>query len=202
MTDTSSPVPADQTVSLDAVETVEAGPLTASMSAIATANANSISATGSAIATARTTSLTTTASAVGLIQAEGDATVSLSAVPLMVTRGNAEFRQAYASAFIAGSDVSITQGGAPLIVGKSITVDTGGGGALIAGEAKVSNGWVGVLLAKDAQLSDDTRVIVTTKMALIVAAALLGGFGLVAVGLYFGAQRLSQWKPDLRLWRH
>jgi hypothetical protein len=86
-------------------------------------------------------------------------------------------------------------------MGKSVSIDSGGAMAMVAGDAKVSRGWIGVLLAKDAELSDDTRVMVTTKMALIIAAALLGGFGLIALGVYFGAQKLSQWKPDLRLWR-
>jgi len=200
MTDSTTPTPTERTVSLDAEQTVDAGPLTASMSAIATANAQSISATGSAIATARTNSLTTTASAVGLVQVDGDSTVSLSAVPLMVTRGNAEFRQAYASAFIAGGDVSVSQGGAPLIAGKTIEIEAGGGGVLLARKASISHGWVGVLLATDAQLSEDTKVVMTTRIALMIMAALLGGFGLVALALYLGARRLSEWKPDFRLW--
>jgi hypothetical protein len=195
-------MPTERTISLDAEENVDAGPMTASMSAIATANAQSISATGSAIATARTSSLTTTASAVGLAQVDGDSTVSLSAVPLMVTRGNAEFKQAYASAFIAGGDVSVSQGGAPLIAGKTVDIEMGGGGVLLAREARISHGWVGVLLSADAEISDDTKIVMTTRIAMILVAALLGGFGLVALGLYFGARRLSEWKPDFRLWKH
>lgn len=171
------------------------------LEAVATAEADTINVTASAIASARTQSLTTTGSAVGLAQVEGDAHISLSAVPLVVAKGDAEFRQAYASAFIASNEVSVTQGGAPLIMGRSVSVKTGGAGAIMAGEANVSHGWVGLLLAKDATIAEDSRVVFTTKAALIIAVALLGGFGLVAVGVYFGARRLSQWRPNISLWR-
>jgi len=200
MSDPTTPSPAESTLSRESTKSVDAGALTASMSAIGTANAQSISATGSAIATARTTTLTATGSALGLAQVDGDAEVSLSAVPFLVSRGDATFRQAYASAFIAGGDIAVSQGGAPLIVGKKVTIDSGGGAVLLAGKARVSRGWIGLLFAKDAEISDDSRVVLTTRGALIVAAALLGGFGLIAIGVYCGARKLARWKPDLRLW--
>lgn len=201
MSDSTVPVPASADVSLKAVNRLESTDITASLSVVGSANAESISATGCAIATARASSLGATGSAVGLVQTDGDATVSLSAVPLIVARGDAEFRQAYASAFIAGGSVAVSQGGSPLIMGKQVTVDSGGAVAMVASDASVSNGWIGVLLAKNADLSDDTRVVFTTRATLILAAAVLGGFGLVALAMVWGTHRLSQWKPDLRFWK-
>lgn len=147
-----------------------------------------------------TGTLNASTSAIGFARVDGDAQVRLSAVPLLVAKGDAEFRQAYASAFIAGGTVSVSQGGAPMIAGRSVSVERGAGVAVVAGEATVRRGLIGVLLAKDARLSEDSRVLLSTKAALIIALALLGGFGLVAAGLVLGAKRIAEWRPDLRLW--
>lgn len=171
------------------------------LTAVAAAEADTIHATASAIASARTHTLNTTGSAVGFAQVEGDARISLSAVPLVIAKGDADFKQAYASAFIASNEVSVTQGGAPLIMGRQVSVKSGGAVAVMAGQADISRGWVGLLLAKDATVAEDSRVVFTTKAALIIALALLGGFGLIAVGVYYGARRLAQSRPTISLWR-
>ncbi len=117
--------PADETVAGSARQVVDASSATVSMSAVNAVNADTVSAAASAIATAKTGSLDATGCAVGLAQVDGNATISLSAAPIVSAKGDATFRQAYASAFISGGDVSISQGGAPLIIGREITIDTG-----------------------------------------------------------------------------
>jgi hypothetical protein len=202
MTDLTDPTPLDpsEISEAPAPHPPAAGPMTASLSALSNVTAETVSATGSAIAAANTKTLSATASAVGMAQVEGDASVRFSTVPLLIAKGDAEFRQAYASAFLAAEHMSVSQGGAPLIVGRRLSVDTGGGVLLVAEKASVRRGWIGMLLAKDADISEDSRVLFTTRTALIIAVALLGGFGLVALGLYFGARRLSEWRPGLRVW--
>ena len=173
------------------------------MSAVNAVNADTVSAAASAIATAKTGSLDATGCAVGLAQVDGDANICLSAAPIVSAKGDATFRQAYASAFISGGDVSISQGGAPLIIGREITIDTGGAAALVASDVKVRRGWIGLLFARHADVSEDSRVLLDTKGALILAAVLLGGFGLVAVALYLSARRVSEWRPEWPAWmRH
>jgi hypothetical protein len=191
----SEDTPAGEVITRASRDTIDATSANISLSAVGTANADSISAAASAIATANTSALETTACAVGLAQVDGDATVSLSAIPIMSAKGSVTFRQAYASAFISGSDVSISQGGAPLIIGREISIDTGGGCAIVASEATVRHGWIGLLLARNVEVADDTRVFLDTRGSLILAVALLGGFGIIAVAIYLSAKRLAQWRP-------
>jgi len=201
MATTDLPIPgaeepsAEEVVARTARGTVEGPSVTASMCAIGTANTEKLSAAACAIATAKTENLEATASAVLLTQADGDVNISLSASPIVYAKGNATFRQAYASAFVSGGDVSISQGGAPVIVGREITIDSGGGAALIAGEATVRHGFIGLLFARNADVAEDTKVFLDTRGALILAAVLLGGFGIVAVAMYLGAKRISEWRP-------
>ena len=81
---------------------------------------------------------------------------SLSAAPIVSAKGDATFRQAYASAFISGGDVSISQGGARSSSAARITIDTGGGVAVVASEATVRRGWIGLLFARHADVSEDS----------------------------------------------
>jgi len=205
-TDLPLPVPendsAETVVARTSRETIDTSSAAVSMSAVGTVNTETLSAAASALGTVKAGSVDATGCAVGLAQVDGDVAVSLSAVPILSAKGGATFRQSYASAFISGGDVSISQGGAPLIVGREITVDTGGAAAIVAGDATIRHGWIGMLLARNADVSEDTRVFLDTRGALILAAALLSGFGIVALVLYLSAKRISEWRPQLPKWRH
>ena len=61
---------------------------------------------------------------------------------------------------------------------------------LVTGEADVKHSWVGIVIAPKATVSEDSRVIISTKAALIIAAAVLGGFGLVALAFALGMRRV------------
>jgi len=163
---------------------VEGGSLQANLSAIATAQTGTLEAVGSAI---------------GFVNASGDVSVTASAAPLVYSKGDVSVRQCYTSAVLAGSDMTISQAGAPIIVGKQLDVTQGGGVVLLSGEATVKNGFVGVLLSPKATVSDDSRVLVGTKGALIIAAALLGGFGIVALVMVLGVRRVMSWRPQISL---
>jgi len=194
--------PAPELLARTARAAVDASSVTSSMCAIGTAQADTFSAALSAIATAKTGSLEATGSAVLLTQADGDVNISLSAAPIVSAKGNATFRQAYASAFISGGDVSISQGGAPFIIGREIAIESGGAGAIVAGEVSVRRGWIGMLIARNSEVSEDSKVLLDTKGAMILAAALLGGFGIIAVALYLGAKRVSTWRPAMPAFHH
>lgn len=178
-----SPTSAEESAPHASVE-LEATALTANMSAIGTAHTTDLSATGTAI---------------GIASVDGDASVTMSAVPLLSAKGNATFRQSYASAFLAGDTIDVSQGGAPVMIAKHITIDHGAGCALVAGEAEVKSGWVGMVISGKTQIAEDAHVVITTKAALIIALALFGGFGLVAAALFFGAQRVAAWRPQVSL---
>lgn len=177
---------------------VEADIVQANLAAIGTATAEDLEANLSAVGYAKADSVTAIGSAIALANAEGDVDINTSAVPLVIAKGDAAFHQAYASAFIAGGTVDIRQAGAPIIVGKQLSVEQGGGVVMLASEADVHHGFVGLLVSPNATLSDDTRVLLSTKAALIVAAAILGGFGIVAVVMVLGVRRVMQWRPQIK----
>lgn len=153
-------------------------------------SAQSLQANLSAIVSAHTGTLEAVGSAIAFSNVGGDATITASASPLVYAKGDVSVRQSYTSAVLAGSNMHISQAGAPLIVGKQLDINQGGGVVLLSGEANVSNGFVGVLLSPKATVSDDSRVLLSTKAALIIAAALLGGFGLIAVVMVVGMKRM------------
>lgn len=151
----------------------------------------------SAIAAARTGSLDATGSAIGFANVSGDASLTASAAPIVYSKGDVSLRQCYTSAVIAASEMNVSQAGAPLIIGKKLDVRQGGAMVMLSGESTVSNGFVGVLLAPKATVAEDSRVLIGTKAALIIAAALLGGFGLVALVMVVGARQIVSWRRQL-----
>jgi hypothetical protein len=179
------------------VETVaDDGPVIAAHVA-GTLEAETLQANLSAIATAQTGSLEAVGSAVGFANVSGDATLTASASPIVYSKGNISVRQSYTSAVLAGGDMDITQAGAPLIIGKQLNVQQGGALVMLTGESTVTNGFVGVLLSPKATISEESRVLIGTKAALIIAAALLGGFGLVALVMVLGVRRVMTWRPQI-----
>ncbi len=166
--------------------TYDADDLQANLSAVAVANAGDLQANLSAVGVAKTEWLESIGSAIGVAFVNGDAEISTSATPLVITKGDTDFHQAYASAMIAGGTVRVHQGGSPLMVAKKLKVEQGGGVVMIAGKAKVKRSFIGVLLARDASLSEDTRVLVTGKGAALISAAVFGGLAMLALALLGG----------------
>ena len=162
-------------------------------------SATSLQASLSAVAHATAQDFEAVGSAVGFVTAGGDAVITASATPLVHAKGDIHIRQSYVSGVLAGGNMDISQAGAPVIIGKRISVEQGGGGVLLAGEAEVSNGFVGVLLSPKATISDDSKVLLSTQAALIIAAALFGGFALVAVAMVLGVRRAMSWRPSIHV---
>jgi len=161
--------------------TIDVMTMSASMTAIGSVNTEEFEATQSAIATAIV---------------EGDASVSASAIGSL-NAASAGVHQALAGVMVVDGDVSIDQGGAGVIVANSVGVEHGGVGTLIAGDATLARSWVGVMAARNATLSDDSRVIIDARAALIIGGLLFGGFGLVAVAVYMAGRRIADRMPHL-----
>lgn len=158
----------------------------ANLSAMGTVTAGSLSATGSMI---------------GAASVEGDTTITASVVPAVISRGDTTFQQSYASAVIVGggANTKIHQAAAPLIIGKTVDITQSGAAALVAGEADVARSWVGIVLAPRVSISEDSRVLISTKAALIIALALFGGMGLVALAITLGVRRVMSWRPTISI---
>ena len=191
---------ADAAPGSDVADASDAESLTPIASHVAgSLEAEKLQANLSAIVTAQTGSLEAVGSAVGFASVSGDASLTASAAPIVYAKGDISVRQCYTSAVLAGGDMDISQAGAPLIIGKKLDVSQGGALVMLSGESMVSNGFVGILLTPKATVADDSRVLIGTKAALIIAAALLGGFGLVALVMVLGVRRVMSWRPQINV---
>lgn len=157
--------------------------LTTSMTALGTAEAGMLSATRSAIGNA----------SVG-----GDADVSGSLVGMLSSKGSAKLDRGCAGAVMAEGDVAVSRSGAGLIMGKRVDVEQSGGCVMIGSETEVRRGWVGLLITRKATLSEDSRVLFDWKAALILAAVMLGLFGVVLVIAFMLARRAMRMTSELR----
>jgi hypothetical protein len=119
----------------------------------------------------------------------------------VLCRGNATLQQSYVSAMIVsgGGETKVHQAASPLIVGKTVDLTQSAGGVLVTGEADVKSSWVGIVLSPKTTVSEDSHVIVSTKAALIIAAALFGGLGLVALAIALGVRRVMHWRPSVAM---
>ena len=166
--------------------TYDADDLQANLAAVAVANAGDLQANLSAVGVAKTEWFESIGSAIGVAFVNGDAEISTSMTPLVITKGDTDFHQAYASALIAGGTVRVHQGGSPLMVAKKLKVKQGGGAVMIAGEAKVKRSFVGILFSRHTEVSENSKVLVSGTGAALISAAVLGGLALVAYALFGG----------------
>jgi hypothetical protein len=179
MKDAGTDVPVDEPV----VQEPLVGNLTTSMTALGTAEAGTLSAKQSAI---------------GSASVSGDADVSGSVVGMLSARGSAKLDRGCAGAVMAEGDVAVSRSGAGLIMGKRVDVEQGGGCVMIGSETEVRRGWVGLLLTRKATLSEDSRVLFDWKAALILAAVMLGLFGVILVIAFMLARRAMHMTSELR----
>jgi hypothetical protein len=128
--------------------------------------------------------------AIGTASVDGDVSIDASAIGVL-SANSVGIHQGMASVMVVDGDVSIDQGAAQFVVARTVGIEQGGVGTLIAGEANLARSWVGIMAARNATLSDDSRVIVGTRAALIIGAGLLGGLACVACALFMGARRES-----------
>jgi hypothetical protein len=163
--------------------------------------ADDVQANLSAMGSVSAGSLSATGSAIGAASVDGDATITASMVPAIIARGDTTIQQSYTSAVIVGggANTAIHQAVSPLIIGKVMDISQSGAAALVAGDADVKNSWVGIVLAPKAVISEDSKVLISTKAALIIALALFGGMGLVALAITMGVRRMMHWRPTISI---
>lgn len=159
---------------------------------------DSLTATTSVIGAATVGELGVSTSLVGGVSASGDVDLTTSAVGIIAAKQNVDFRQGWVNNVFSAGNVSVSQGGNGFMIGKSAMLENAGSVAVLAGDVKVRRGWIGLLLAGKTEVSEDSHVIIGTKAALIIAAALLGGLGLVALVLLYGSGKVAkQWNPKM-----
>jgi hypothetical protein len=141
--------------------------------------------------------MSATASVIGMASVDGDTSIAASVTPIVLSKGETEVRQSYASAIIVGggANTSVRQAAAPLIVGKSIDMSQGGGGVLITGEADIKRSTIGIVISPKTTLSEDSRLLMSTGAAIALAVGLLTGLGLVAAAILLVTQRTTPTPP-------
>jgi hypothetical protein len=142
------------------------------------------------IGSVSTSELSATQSMIGSASVSGDAEIVASAVGVLTT-GSVDVHQSGACAMMVDGDASIDQSAVQVAVAHRIDIESGGAGIVVADEVSVAHGWVGVMAARNAALSDDSRVIIDGRSALIIGGLLFGGLGLVAIAVCLGARRVA-----------
>lgn len=162
---------------------------------------NDVQANLSAMGTVQAGTLSATGSMIGAASIDGDAAITASFAPAVMTKGETTIQQSYTSAIIVGggANTKIHQAFAPIIVGKTMDASQSGACLMVTGEAEVKHSWVGIVLAPKAEISEDSHVIITTGAALIIGAALFGGLGLVALAVTLGVRRVMHWRPSISM---
>ena len=156
-------------------DTLEVVAMHASMTAIGSVHTEEFDATQCAIATAAV---------------YGDASIGASVVGAL-SATSVGIHQGGASVMIVDGDVSIDQGAAQVVVARTVGIEQGGVGTLVAGEASLARSWVGLMVARNASLSEDSRVIVDGRSAIVIGAALLGGLAAVACAIFLGGRKMD-----------
>lgn len=157
---------------------------------------DSLTADMTAIGAADTDELTATQSAIGSATVERDATLHSSAAGMLTAR-DVTMHQSGSLAIMAEGDMEMSQSGAGLIMARTVEVHDGVSVAVVADQANVARSWVGMAAAREISVSDDSHVIIDVRAALVIAAALLGGFALVGVALVLAGRRVADRLPRL-----
>lgn len=168
---------ADSDIELTSVVRTEADDLTASMSAIASAKVAG--------------PLSATASAVGVATVSGDVTANLSSLGAVATSAQANVNQSYAGMVASNGDLRAHQTLASTMIARTASIEQGAAGVVAGSQVQVRRGFVGLLLASEADLSEDTRVLLSGRSLGVMAVAVLGGFGLVALGVWLAGKQLA-----------
>lgn len=134
---------------------------------------------------------------VGTVASEHDIELSTSCAGVVSAQGDASVSQSGAGAIVAHGDVRTHQTGVAALLASAVEGDHLYSGVAVASDISVSRSWVGIALAPKMQVSDDSRIIVGPIAALILAAAILGVFGIVAALGVIATKRALAWRPKV-----
>ncbi|MDH4139802.1 MAG: hypothetical protein OEV43_04455 [Coriobacteriia bacterium] len=131
------------------------------------------------------------------VVAEHDAEVTGSLAGVVNAQGDATVSQTGSLAIMARGDVEATQTGAGAIVSRSMSGEGIYSCIAAAGDMSVRRGWIGVAISPKMEVSEDSRVFIGPRAAFIIAAAILGIFGIVAAFGVIAARKAMGWRPKV-----
>lgn len=150
-----------------------------------------------AIASAETGELDAAQSAIASLTTHGDANVSTSVIGLL-NGVTTNVKQSLAGAVVADANASVSQSVTPAIVARHVETTGGASAVTVAEDVTATKSWIGLMATHNATLSEDSRVIIDWKGAVILGLFLLGGFGIVAVVAWFASRRVIGALADVR----
>lgn len=150
-----------------------------------------------AIASAETGELDAAQSAIANLTTHGDANVSTSVIGLL-NGVTTNVKQSLAGAVVADANASVSQSVTPAIVARHVETTGSASAVTVAEDVTATKSWIGLMAARNATLSEDSRVIIDWKGAIILGLFLLGGFGIVAVVAWFASRRVVGALADVR----
>lgn len=140
--------------------------------------------------------LTASRSALGNTTVSGDAEATVSALGLVTATRSVKIKQSVAGAVFSEGAAKVEQVGTPLLIGGEVSVSNSLGGVLVADQAAVKSSWVGLLASRSATVSEDSRVLIDWKAALI-----LGGIAFLLAGVV-GVLAFVLWRRTVGRIRH
>ena len=161
-------------------EFVEAPVLQLSSTAIGNVNAGELEANLSAFVSTKTGMLSADMCALAFTKVEGDAHITGAAVPIVTAGNGAALDWCYTSAVLAAPEISVTRSGAAMIAGNEVSLRKSGALVAVGSSVKVKRGFVGMVFSGKTEISEDSRVLIGSRGAWVIAAAILGGLLAVA----------------------
>ncbi|MDY0087346.1 MAG: hypothetical protein RBS78_02150 [Coriobacteriia bacterium] len=134
---------------------------------------------------------------VGTVTSAHDAEITTSCAGVVSAQGDASVKRSGAGAIIAHGGVETHKTAVAALLASAVEGNHVYNGVTVASDISVSRSWVGIALAPKMQVSDDSRVIVGPAAALILAAAILGVFGIVAALSVMATRRALAWRPKM-----
>jgi hypothetical protein len=132
-----------------------------------------------------------TQSAIGSVTVNGDAAVSASAIG-SVSAKVASIKQSFAGAVMAEGDAAVAQSATPLIMAQRVDMSSGASCMIVGDEVTTRHSWVGLVASRHTTLSEDSRVIIDWKGALILAAVMLGVAGVLVLLAWLVGRRVAR----------
>jgi hypothetical protein len=135
--------------------------------------------------------LSATQSAIGSATVSGDASVSACAVGSISARA-AAIKQSFSGAVMTEGDASVTQSATPLIMAQRVDMSSGASCMIVGDQVTARHSWVGLVASRQTTLSEDSRVIIDWKGALILTAVMLGVAGVVVLLVWLVGRRVAR----------